>query len=167
MFPLLAPTGTGMVMLVLLHEEGDSVAGMPLNVTVLVPGVSPKPAPVSVTGVPITPVPGEYAVMIGITSIVFALLDAPFTVVTTTSMKPGTTPAGTGTTIFVSIQELGAAGTPPNVTEPGELPKLVPRMVTGWPNGLTKALDDMLVMVGDDCAWTEMEEPKTRQDKIN
>src|SRR5260370_5760067 len=126
MFPLLAPTGMGMVMLVLLHEDEESVAGIPLNVTVLVPGVSPKPTPVTVTGVPITPVPGEYAVMSGITLRVFALLDAPLTVVTTTSTKPGTTPAGTGTTIFVSIQELGAAGTPPNVTVPCEAPKLVP-----------------------------------------
>src|SRR5260370_24195396 len=102
MFPLLAPTGTGMVMLVLLHEDEESVAGIPLNVTVLVPGVSPKPAPVRVTGGPITPVVGEHAGMTGITFIVLTLLEASFTVGTTTTTQPGATPPGPRTTLFFS-----------------------------------------------------------------
>src|SRR5260370_38917116 len=112
MFPLLAPTGTGMVMLVLLHEDEESVAGIPLNVTVLVPGVSPKPAPVSVTEVPITPVVGEHAVMTCITLIVLALLDAPLTVVPTTTTSPVATPDGTAPTIFLATQALVDAAMP-------------------------------------------------------
>jgi len=49
--PVIAPGGTGVVMLVLLQELG--VATVPLNVTVLVPWVAPKLEPVMVTNVPI------------------------------------------------------------------------------------------------------------------
>jgi hypothetical protein len=51
--PVVAPDGAGTVMLVLLQLEG--VAGTPLNVTLLLPGVDPKPVPDIVTEVPGAP----------------------------------------------------------------------------------------------------------------
>ena len=61
--PLVAPLGTGTVMLVALHVVG--VANVPLNVTVLVPAVVPKFVPAIVTGVPIGPDVGLSVVMLG------------------------------------------------------------------------------------------------------
>jgi hypothetical protein len=52
-FPVVAPAGTVAVMLVVLHAV--AVAAMPLNVTVLVPCVAPKFAPVIVTELPTAP----------------------------------------------------------------------------------------------------------------
>ena len=51
--PVVAPVGTGTAMLVALQVVG--VAAVPLNVTVLVPAVVPKFAPVIVTAVPTAP----------------------------------------------------------------------------------------------------------------
>ena len=59
--PLVAPLGTGTVMLVSLHAVG--VATVPLNVTV--PGVAPKFAPVIVTAVPTGPEVGFSELMLG------------------------------------------------------------------------------------------------------
>src|SRR5215469_11572862 len=59
--PVLAPVGTGTTMLVALQLVG--VAGVPLNVTVLVPWVVPKFAPLIVTAVPTTPEVGLKLVM--------------------------------------------------------------------------------------------------------
>src|ERR1043166_9225938 len=61
--PLVAPLGTGTVMLVPLHAVG--VATVPLNVTVLVPAVVPEFVPAMVTAVPIGPDVGLTFVMLG------------------------------------------------------------------------------------------------------
>jgi hypothetical protein len=55
--PVVAPAGTGTTMLVALQLVG--VAAVPLNVTVLVPCVAPKFAPVIVTGVASAALAGE------------------------------------------------------------------------------------------------------------
>jgi hypothetical protein len=62
-FPVVAPAGTVATMLVALQLVG--VAAIPLNVTVLVPCVAPKFAPVIVTDVPTTPDAGFKLVMLG------------------------------------------------------------------------------------------------------
>src|SRR6266581_4793788 len=62
-FPGVAPLGTGAAMVVALQLVG--VAPAPLNVTVLVPCVAPKFAPVMVTGVPTGPEVGERLVTVG------------------------------------------------------------------------------------------------------
>src|SRR5579859_429283 len=118
--PLVAPTGTGAVMLVLLQDEGEAV--MPLKVMVLVPCISAKLVPVRVTAVPIVAIQGEHAVITGITLNDNALLAAPLALVTTTSTKPTAKLDGTGTTMEVSLHELGVAATPPKVMVPGEAP---------------------------------------------
>jgi hypothetical protein len=62
-FPVVAPLGTGATTLVALQLVG--VAAIPLNVTVLVPCVAPKFAPMIVTGVPMTPDIGLKLVTVG------------------------------------------------------------------------------------------------------
>ena len=61
--PVVAPAGTGATRLVPLHDVG--VAAVPLNVTVLVPCVDLKFAPVIVTDVPTVPDVGFKLVMVG------------------------------------------------------------------------------------------------------
>lgn len=62
-FPVVAPVGTVVAMLVALQLV--AVAGVPLKVTVLVPWVAPKFAPVIVTAVPTTPEVGFKLAMAG------------------------------------------------------------------------------------------------------
>lgn len=113
--PLVAPLGTGTVMLVLLQFTG--MAAVPLKVTVLAPWVEPKFAPVRVTIVPMTPSPGENVVITGapLTVNVTPLLDWPAVVTTT---DPVVVPAGTGATIWVSLQLVGVAVFEPKATVP-------------------------------------------------
>src|SRR5260370_7159977 len=61
--PVVAPAGTGTAMLVALQLVG--VAPIPLKVTLLVPWVAPKFAPVIVTCVPSTPDVGFKLVILG------------------------------------------------------------------------------------------------------
>jgi hypothetical protein len=63
--PVVAPVGTGTAMVVALQLVG--VAAVPLNVTVLVPTVAPKFAPVIVTAAPTAPESGARLVMRGAT----------------------------------------------------------------------------------------------------
>ncbi len=61
--PVVAPLGTGATMLAALQLVG--VAAVPLNMTVLVPCVAPKFAPVIVTSVPTGPEVGDALAMLG------------------------------------------------------------------------------------------------------
>jgi len=61
--PVVAPAGTGTVMLVALQLDG--VAAVPLNVTVLVPWAEPKFAPEIVTDVPTAPNVGLRLAILG------------------------------------------------------------------------------------------------------
>jgi hypothetical protein len=63
--PLVALAGTGTTMLVADHVVG--VAVVPLNVTVLVPLLTPKPVPPMVTAEPTGPVDGDRLVSVGAT----------------------------------------------------------------------------------------------------
>jgi hypothetical protein len=62
-FPVVAPDGTGTSMVSSLQLVG--VAAVPLNFTVLVPCVAPKPDPAIVTEAPTAPEVGERLVMLG------------------------------------------------------------------------------------------------------
>jgi len=66
--PVVAPLGTGATMLVAFQLVGP--AAIPLNVTVLVPCVAPKFAPVIVTDVPTNPDVGLRFVMLGPAAVV-------------------------------------------------------------------------------------------------
>ena len=86
--PVVAPAGTCAVMLVALHPVG--VAAVPLNLTVLVPCVAPKFAPVIATEVPTRPDVGLRLEMVVAgaeftVSVAAALVTVPAVFVTTTS----------------------------------------------------------------------------------
>jgi hypothetical protein len=61
--PVVAPEGTAVEILVLL--QSDTLAGVPLNVTVLLPWLDPKFAPVMVTAAPTAAELGDKLVMAG------------------------------------------------------------------------------------------------------
>jgi len=142
-FPVVAPAGTGATMLVALQLVG--VAAVPLNVTVLVPWVVPKFVPVIVTDVPTAPAVGVKLVMLGATVKLTPLLATPPTVTTT---FPVVAPAGTGATMLVALQLVGAAAVPLKVTVlvPWVAPKLLPVIVTGVP--VAPDVGERLVMLG-------------------
>src|SRR6266853_3070703 len=132
-FPLVAPVGTAAVMLVALHAV--SVAPTPLNVTVLVPCVAPKFAPLIVTAAPTTPEVGFKPVTLGTSTVTVKptpLLATPPTVTTT---LPLVAPAGTGTEMLVALQLVGVAAIPLNFTVlvPCVAPKFAPLIVTDVP----------------------------------
>src|SRR5215469_9723795 len=113
-FPVVAPLGTGATMLVALQLVG--VAAVPLNVTVLVPCVDPKFAPLIVIDVPTAPDVGLWLVMLGAAAVTVnatPLLATPPTVTTT---FPVVAPLGTGATMLVALQLVGVAAVPLNVT---------------------------------------------------
>jgi hypothetical protein len=114
------------------------VAGVPLNVTVLVPCDVPKFVPVTVTAVPTGPEFGLRLVMVGGVVMVKStpLLGTPPTF---TSTFPVVVPAGTGAVMLVSVQFEALVCMPLNVTKlwivPTVGPKFVPVMVTFVPIG--------------------------------
>src|SRR5438445_937639 len=145
--PVVAAAGTTTPMLVGFQLLA-APAGAPLNVTVLVPCVAPKLVPEIVTKLPTGPEGGLMLVMLGggsVTVKATAKLAPPFTVTTT---YPVVAPAGTGAIMLVSLQNVGVAATPPNVTVlvPWVAPKVVPVIVTGVPTGPEAGLK--LVIIG-------------------
>src|SRR5436190_11215174 len=144
-FPVVAPVGTGTVMLVALQAVG--VASVPLNAIVLVPFVAPKFAPAIVTVVPTGPDVGLSVMIDGGTVTVkeTPLLPSPPTVTTT---FPVVAPVGTGTVRLAALQLVGVANVPLNATGlvPGVAPKLAPVVVTVVPTGPDVGVK--LVMLG-------------------
>jgi hypothetical protein len=132
--PVVAPAGTVATMLV--ADQLVVVAVVPLNVTVLVPFVAPKPVPVIVTELPTGPLVGDRLVTFGgtVTVKLTALLARPPAVTTT---LPVVAPAGTGTTMLAADQVVGTAAVPLNVTVlvPCVAPKFAPAIVTAVPTG--------------------------------
>jgi hypothetical protein len=139
--PLVASAGTLALMLVLLHEV--TVAVVPLNFTV--PVELPKLLPLMVTGVPAVPDSGvtELTTGGGTTVNVMPLLETPFAVTTT---GPVVAPAGTGTTIEVSLQLEAVAAVPLKLTVPAAMPNAVPEIVTDVPTA--PAVGTKLLMFG-------------------
>lgn len=124
------------------------VAGVELNVSVLLPCEAPKFAPAIVTDVPTAPLLGVKLEMLGaggVTEKLTPLLAKPPTVTTT---FPDVAVAGTGTTMLVALQVVGAAAVLLNVTVllPCEAPKFAPEIVTEVPVG--PLLGARLVMLG-------------------
>jgi hypothetical protein len=110
--PVVAPPGTGTVMLASLQFDG--VAAVPLNVTVLGPCVAPKFTPDIVTTSATAPDVGERLLILGATVNVTPLLANPPTVNTTGPVVAG---AGTVTVTLLVLQAVGDAVTPLKVTE--------------------------------------------------
>lgn len=128
--PEVAVAGTGTVIRVLLQLVG--VAGVPLNVTALVPWVAPKLLPLMFIDKPTPPdilerleIPGP-----GVTMKFIPLLATPPTVTTT---LPLVAEFGTRATIEDALQFVTEAAVPLNTTmlELCDEPKLLPVIVTG------------------------------------
>jgi len=131
--PVVAPVGTGTTMLVALQLVG--VAPIPLKVTVLVPWLAPKLAPVIVTDVPTNPDVGFRLVMLGAGTVTVKLTPLLATPPTVTTTFPVVAPVGTGTTMLVALQLVGVAAVPLNFTVlvPCVAPKFAPVIVTDVP----------------------------------
>ncbi len=98
----MAPLGTAALILVALQLLIE-VAVVPLNFTVLLPWVEPKPVPVIVTTVPMFPEVGDKLVIEGAATTVklAPLLAVPPTVTTT---LPVVAPVGTMAVMLVALQ---------------------------------------------------------------
>src|SRR5208283_251550 len=145
-FPVVAPVGTGATMLVAFQLVG--VAAIPLNLTVLVPCVAPKFAPVIVTDAPTNPEVGFRLVMLGPEDVTVKLAPLLATPPTVTTTFPVVAPAGTGATMLVAFQLVGVATIPLNFTVlvPWVAPKFAPVIVTEVPS--TPDVGFKLVMPG-------------------
>jgi hypothetical protein len=160
--PLVAPLGTATVMLPALHDVG--LPAVPLNVTVLVPCVAPKPAPVIVTGVPTTPDAGLRLKMLGgggVTVKFMPLLACPPTVTTT---LPLVAAGGTVAVMLVALHAVAVAAVPLKVTVlvPWLAPKLPPVIVTNAAAGPLVGLRPVIVGVAviEKLTWL-LASPKT------
>jgi hypothetical protein len=134
-FPVVAPAGTGAIMLVELQEV--AVVVVPLNLRVLDPCMAPKFAPAIVTDVPINPDVGFRLVMLGAgtgTVKPTPLLATPPTVTTT---LPVVAPLGTVAVMLAALQLVAVAAVPLKVTVlvPCAAPKFVPAIATEVPTG--------------------------------
>jgi hypothetical protein len=121
-------------MLVALQFEAVP-ALVPLKVTVLLPWLAPKLAPVMVTAVPTSPEVGDKLEMLGGTVKGTPLLAKPLTVTTT---FPVVAPLGTAAVMLAALQlEALPALVPLKLTVllPWLVPKLLPVMVTAVPTG--------------------------------
>src|SRR5436309_15970851 len=106
-FPVVAPLGTGTTILVALQLVG--VAPIPLNVTVLVPWLAPKLAPVIVTDVPTNPDVGFRLVMLGDGTVTVKLAPLLATPPTVTTTFPVVALVGAGRTKSVALELVGVA----------------------------------------------------------
>jgi len=139
--PVVAPFGTGTVIVPALQLLGLAV--VPLNVTV--PCVEPKFVPLMVMGVPTAAEVGERPVMFGVSMTVKGtpMLALPPTVTTT---FPVVAPAGTVATIEVVLQlVIVVAVVVLNFTVP-VVPKFDPVIVTDAPTA--PDVGDKLLMLG-------------------
>jgi hypothetical protein len=112
-FPVVAPEGTGTLMLVAVQLDG--VPDVPLNWIVLLPWLDPKFVPVIVTEVPTVAEVGDKLAILGAATTVklTPLLATPDTVTTT---FPVVAPVGTVATMLVAPQLMIAAVVPLNLT---------------------------------------------------
>lgn len=111
--PDVADAGTEVAMDVVVHDI--IVAVVPLNLTVLLPWLEPKPVPVIITVVPVFPEVGLTAVTLSPEfTVKFRLLLAVPPAVTMT--LPVVAPVGTGTVIDPSLQLVAVPDVPLNLT---------------------------------------------------
>jgi hypothetical protein len=144
-FPVVAPVGTAVTMIVALQLV--TVAVVPLNLTVLVPCVAPKFVPVTVTEAPTAPIFGDRLVIEGVVTTV-KVAPLLFTPLANTTTFPVVAPDGTVAEMLVALQLVTVAVVPLKLTVlvPCVGPKLVPVIVTGAPT--VPEVGDTLVMLG-------------------
>ena len=147
MFPVVAPDGTDTTTVVLLQLLG--LPTVPLNLTLPLPWVAPKFAPLTVTEVPTRPEVGETLVIAGAepTTNEMPLLATPETV---TTALPVVAPVGTTATMLVALQLVAVAAVPLKVIAllPWLAPKFVPVTVTDAPGAPDVGLKLVILGVG-------------------
>jgi hypothetical protein len=149
--PVVAPAGTGTMMLLSLQLNG--VAAVPLKVTLPLPCGMPNPEPLIVTCEFTPPLAGETPLIAGggIT-VKLAELDATPCVTIT---GPVVVPDGATTTIWVLPQLAGVTFVPLKLILPATEPKFVPPTVMEAPT--RAASGEILLMVGvgtvKRCCW--------------
>ena len=113
--PVVAPVGT--VVVILVAVEADTVAAVPLKLTLLLAGVALKFVPVMVIVVPTTPLDGLKLVIVG-EGRVTVKFDALVAVkeFTMTETVPVVAPAGTVVVILVAVEAVTTAVVPLNFT---------------------------------------------------
>jgi hypothetical protein len=156
-FPIVAPVGTVVTMLVVVQVV--TLAVIPLNLTVLARWAEPKLVPVIVTVAPTAPDVIDKLVMPGATAKLFPLL---FTAPATTTTLPLVAVAGTVVTMVVAVHVVAVAVVPLNLILPipwGE-PKFVPVMIKEAPTA--PVVIDKLLMVGA-AAWALPEQNSQRK----
>ncbi len=145
--PVVAPAGTVTAMLVALQL--DTVAVVPLNVTLPLPWLEPKFVPVIVTAAPTASLVTDRLVMLGAETTV-KLEPLLFTPLANTTTLPVVAPLGTVTVMLVALQLVTDAAVPLNFTVPLPWlePKLVPVITTVAP--IAPVVIDKLVTLGAD-----------------
>ena len=128
--PVVAPLGTGAVMLLAVQLAG--VAVVPLNRT-LFPLCAPKFEPLMVTDVPTGPDVGDTLVMVGADDVTVKFTPLLATPPAVTTTLPVVAPPGTNATMLVLFQLAVLAVVPLNRTIPGVVPKFEPVIVTEVP----------------------------------
>jgi hypothetical protein len=133
--PVVAPVGTGAVMLVALQLVG--LLAIPLNVTVLVPCVTPKLLPEIITGIPPVPELGVRLEIVGAGTLTVKVTPLLAWLPTVTTTLPVVAIAGTVVAMLVALQLVTVAAAPLNVTVlvPCVAPKFVPVIATTDPTG--------------------------------
>jgi hypothetical protein len=133
-FPVTAPLGTVVMILVPDPFTENELAATPPNVTAVAPV---RPVPLMVTEVPTGPLDGENEEIVGAPAVVVtvkfvALVAVPLVVFTV--IGPVVAPVGTFVTICVAVFDVIVAITPPNFTQVAPV-RSVPLMVTEVPTG--------------------------------
>lgn len=159
-FPVVAPTGTVVMILVGVHDPVEAV--VPLNFTV---PVDPKFVPVIVTEAPSAPDVRERLVMFGAGTTVKMMPLLPM-LETVTITFPVVAPEGTVVTMLVVVHVVTVAAVPLNFTVlvPCGDPKFVPVIVTDAPTAPEVA--DKLVIVGAACVPTAKSERKKMRNRL-
>jgi hypothetical protein len=147
--PVVAPTGTIVVMLVAVDDRTN--ASVLLNFKTLLAGVELKFAPAIITVAPMAPLPGVIDEIDGDPNTL--KFDALVTVtpLVVTAIGPVGAPMGTLVVILVDDDVVTIAGTPLNVTElfAGVSLKSVPEIITVAPAAPLDGLNPVRVGVGD------------------
>ena len=146
-FPVVAPSGTVVVMLV--EEEELTTAVTPLKVMILLAGVVLKFDPVIMTVAVSAPLAGFRLVIVGVGNTLKLTPLIKVTPLTITEMGPVVAPAGTVVAILLVVELVTTPATPLNNTIlfAGVVLKLVPLIVTGVPTAPLVGLKP--VKVGD------------------
>lgn len=149
-FPVVAPPGTDVVMLVVVLAE--TLVAVPLNLTVLSTGVVLKLVPVMVTVLPIGPLEGVKLVMVGSETVVTVKSVALVAVLPdiVTVIFPVVAPDGTVVVMLVAELAVTVDVVPLNFTVlfAGVVLKFVPVIVMVVPNGPDPGVNEVMVGVG-------------------